>query len=263
MPWKNGAMPDTRSHRGAHPKDAEDFAPSRLTVLRAATADLSWLLTRGYPARRALDLVGDRFALRSRQRKAVGRCAASEADRRRRAVGRVGASEIAGRAVHIDGYNVLLTVEAALGGGVLLRGRDGLLRDMAAMSRHYKRVEETRRALDLLGEHLATFEPREVRWLFDRPISNSGRLRALMLSLAEERGWPWRVDLVANPDRPLKRTASDEDVIVATADSGILDAGVRWTNLAHEVVEASVDDPWLVDLEVELPLPPFLDPPDA
>ncbi|MEM6795660.1 MAG: DUF434 domain-containing protein, partial [Acidobacteriota bacterium] len=162
-------MPDSRSHRGAHPHDARDFGRAAVPTLVRATAELSWLLSRGYPASRSTVLVGDRHALRERQRKAVGRCAASRqsVELRRRSEIR-GAAPGGGGEIWIDGYNVLLTVEAALGGGVLLLGADGALRDLAAMSSHFKRVQETPVALDLLGEHLGLLGFSRARWLLDQ-----------------------------------------------------------------------------------------------
>ncbi len=41
-------MPDHRAHRGPHPDDAELFRADAIPRLRAAVADLSWLLGRGY-----------------------------------------------------------------------------------------------------------------------------------------------------------------------------------------------------------------------
>ena len=244
-------MPDTRRHRGAHPRDAADFSAAEQPRLRAAVADLAWLLGRGYPARRSGVLVGDRHALRERQRKAVGRCAAAPGDVAARRQKQIAGEQLRGERLWVDGYNVLLTVEAALGGGVVLRAMDDTLRDMAAMSSHYKRVEETTRALTLLGEHLRPLALAEVRWLLDRPISNSGRLRALMLELAGKRGWPWRVELEANPDAVLK----DRPEPIATADSAILDTDVRFFNLARHVVGAAVPDAWIVDLTRDGALP--------
>lgn len=229
-----------------------DFADSELPKLQAATADLSWLMSRGYPVKRSTVLVGDRFALRERQRKAVGRAAASGDQLAGRAAREIAPSELAGRALWIDGYNVLLTVEAAFGGGVLLDSMDGTLRDIAAMSSHYKRVEETEKALAVIGEYLESLAPSRVHWLLDRPISNSGRLRALMLGVAEARGWPWRVELVANPDADLKPCTEP----VVTADSAILDAGPPWLNLARRVVEASAPGAWRVDLGAGVPVLP-------
>ena len=93
-----------------------------------------------------------------------------------------------------------------------------------------------------IGTWLADHRVASAEWLLDRPISNSGRLRKLMLSLANEHDFPWSVELVANPDLPL--SASKE--IVATADSAILDRCESWLSLARSVVEDSVPDAWII-----------------
>ena len=105
-----------------------------------------------------------------------------------------------GAALWLDGYNVLTTIEAALAGGVVLAARDGAYRDMASMHGTYRHVAETLPALELLGRTMADDGPSECRWLLDRPVSNSGRLKRIIEDLAALRGWPWRVELVANPD---------------------------------------------------------------
>ena len=71
-------MPDKRTHRGKHPADDRLFAEDRLDSLRTATAEYSWLLTRGYAHESALKLVGDRHDLTARQRVAVMRSACSD-----------------------------------------------------------------------------------------------------------------------------------------------------------------------------------------
>ena len=47
------------------------FHPSALESLRAATYDLSWLLSRDYTQKSALKLVGDRYRLPREGREAV------------------------------------------------------------------------------------------------------------------------------------------------------------------------------------------------
>ncbi len=115
-------MPDRRQHRGPHPEDARLFARQTWPLLRSAGADLCWLLDRGYAVTSSLKLVGDRYALTQRQRVAVGRCCCRQAASEGRRARQVEVSQLCGRALAIDGYNVLTTVEAALAGGVLLRG---------------------------------------------------------------------------------------------------------------------------------------------
>jgi hypothetical protein len=201
-------------------------------------------LDRGYAHPSSLKLVGDRYGLVARQRIAVSRSACSQPQAARRQRHRAPAETITGRPLWLDGYNVLTTIEAALAGGVLLLAHDGTLRDMASMHGSYRKVQETVPALDLLGEALARLGVAEAVWLLDRPVSNSGRLKRLMEGRAAAAGWPWRVELVADPDRIL----AESPHVVATADSAILDRCSAWLNLAREVVAAAVPEARIVDL---------------
>ena len=79
-------MPDTRQHRGAHPSDIKLFDASKLSLLRTATSELSWLLSRGYAITSALKLVGDRHGLNKRQRLALSRAIKASKPSRTRAV---------------------------------------------------------------------------------------------------------------------------------------------------------------------------------
>ena len=189
-------------------------------------------------------LVGDRYALRDRQRQALQRCAAGESECRDRRLHEVGETALTGETVIVDGYNVLLTVEAALSGGVLLLARDGALRDLAAMSAHYRRVHATRPAIRLLAEFFTQAACGRILWYLDRPVSNSDRLRRLIDEEVVACVPPWEVRLVEQVDRAL----SSSSHIVATADSGILDRCGRWFNLARCVVERSIPEAWVVDL---------------
>lgn len=237
-------MPDQRKHRGPHPDDALLFVAGRVTVLRAAVDDLSWLLSREYASPSSLKLVGDRYQLAARQRTAVSRCACSDPARERRAAKRRSPDSLAGEELWIDGYNVVTTLEAALSGSVILRGRDGCLRDMASMHGSYRQVTETVPAIEILGDMLSLWHVGRCRWLLDQPVSNSGRLRGLLLELADQRGWEWTVDLVPDPDPVLARSS----VCVATADSQILDAVGGWVPLAAVAVTERVPGAWLLDL---------------
>ena len=237
-------MPDRRKHRGPHPEDARLFAPEIWPVLRQSTADLCWLLSRGYADKSALKLVGDRYALVARQRTAVGRCSCSAAESARRQDHRVGPEQLAGRPLRLDGYNVLTTVESGLAGGVVLAGRDGTYRDMASMHGSYRKVAETRPALELLGRVTAALNVEECTWYLDRPVSNSGRLKQIMQAVAAAQRWPWRVELVQDPDAVLQQTGQ----IVATADSAILDRCTAWFNLARETIDRHVPEARVLDL---------------
>ena len=236
--------PDRRRHRGAHPEDARLFGEAWLAALRGATSELSWLLSRGYQSKSALKLVGDRHALRERQRLAVARAACAEASLERRRASRVGERGVAGEGLVVDGFNLVITLEAALSGGVLVRGRDGCVRDLSSVHGSYRAVEETERAVVLAGEALGALAPASVLWLLDRPVSNSGRLAERVRAIAAGRGWPWRVEVEFNPDREIVNSGR----VAVTSDSNVLDGVARWLNLGRLIVERHVPDAWVIDL---------------
>jgi hypothetical protein len=230
-----------------HPEDAGLFAPAMWPDLRQAVMELSWLLTRGYAQPSALKIVGDRHRLDERQRVAVQRCACADEALASRSARRVVQAEVAGRKLHIDGYNVLTTIEAALGGGVILAARDGCYRDLASMHGTYRRVEETLPAVQLAGQMLAKLNTGRCFWYLDSPVSNSGRLKALLLREAMDQGWDWDVEVVPDPDRVLAQSKS----VVCTADSAIVDEDILWFNLAREIVTGHVPQAWVVPMSAE------------
>ena len=235
-------------HRGAHPADHHLFSARRLADLRQATADLSWLLTRGYAPASSLKLVGDRYALKQRQRLAVGRAACSDQHKAQRLESRLSFESMRGEVIVIDGLNLIITMEAALSGGLLIACRDGCIRDLASVHGSYRSVNETEKALLMVGETLALAEPKSVLWLLDQPVSNSGRLAQRIREIAEAAHWPWTVEVVMNPDRQLRH----EDRPVITSDSNILDAPVHWINFNAEMVERHFPQAWLLPLQEEI-----------
>ena len=112
-------MPDTRTHRGQHPADAKLFAPNTIADLRSATADFSLLLTKGYAEKSALKLVGDRFSLTQRQRLAVMRSTCSDRQLTSRNQREIKIADLTDQLISIDGYNVLITIEAAMSGAAV------------------------------------------------------------------------------------------------------------------------------------------------
>ncbi len=238
-------MPDKRTHRGRHPDDERLFAPGVRSVLCQAVEEYCWLRSRGYALPSSLKLVGDRYDLTVRQRMAVRRTACSDASLPGRKSREVALGEIAGQALAIDGYNLLITIESALSGGVVLVGRDGCTRDLASVHGTYRRVEETRPALALIVDHVAGLGPSRVDWYLDSPVSNSGRLKAFLAEVLEEKTCEgWNIELVENPDRVLIEHVG----VVATSDSNILDRCGTWVNLAATIIAGCVPGAWVVDL---------------
>jgi hypothetical protein len=237
-------MPDKRSHRGPHPSDAKLFAASKIADIRSALADYSLLLTKGYGDKGALKLVGDRFSLTERQRLAVMRSSCSDEQLDSRKKKKISITEIEGEEIAIDGYNCLITIEAAMSGGCIFTGRDGCFRDLASLHGTYRKVEETIPAVKLINEFLKQAKVSKSLWLLDKPVSNSGRLKTLINKLAEENGWDCEIRLSISPDYELIET----DSMVASSDSVVLDGCKKWVNLARAIIEQKLPKSWIIKL---------------
>ncbi len=233
-------MPDTRKHRGPGPQDIHWFGPDARPALASAVSDLSWLLSRGYAEASSLKLVGDRYRLVERQRIAAYRSACSDEALAGRTSRRVDHRALRGRPLRIDGFNLILTLESALGGGVILGGRDGCFRDLASVHGTYRRVEETQPALELAARLLGEWGAGPCTWLLDAPVSNSGRLAAMIRAVNPD----WSAEVVQNPDTLLSQPGD----LVVSADSLILDRCGEWVNLARALVEAGVPGAFVTDL---------------
>ncbi len=243
-------MSSETRHRGMHPADRESFGAPAEPALRQAVADLSWLFTRGYARASALKLVGDRHSLTERQRTAVGRSACADENLDQRSLRQLKPEEMRDREVMVDGFNLLVSLEAFLSGGVLLLCRDGCVRDMSSVHGSYHAVAETDAAIFAAAERLKSLGIRSAHWLLDSPVSNSGRLAQRLRELAQEHHWPWTVEAVFNPDTVLKQA---KDVVAISSDAAVIDGSERWFNLAADIIlSQSKLETWLVDLRDEL-----------
>ena len=236
--------PDIRKHRGAHPEDRKLFGEDQLLTLRTAVGELSWLLTREYSIKGALKLVGDRYLLTDRQRLAVSRAACSDQSKERRVATNLPVEAVDGEEVIVDAFNLIITIEAALSGGVLMQCRDGCIRDLSSVHGSYRAVNETDTAIQLIGESLETLHPKSVEWVLDKPISNSGRLAQRIRNLANEKGWNWNVETLFDPDAAISKSKR----VAISSDSHILDRTERWLNFNRYLIGHRLADSWLIDL---------------
>lgn len=237
-------MANKQKHRGQHAQDPILFQSKRLPVLSQAVEDLSWLLTRGYAEKSSLKLVGDRHKLLKRQRMAVMRAACSNEAAARRQKNLLHAAEIVGKDLVIDGYNLLITVEAGLAGGIVLLTKDGCYRDIASIHGTYRRVEETIPAIKLIGKTLNELKVGKVHWYLDSPVSNSGRLKGFLQEIAKEAGFDWETSLVNNPDKEIIKFPKK---VVISSDGWVIDHAAVWFNLAKYIVD-KMEHPNLIDL---------------
>jgi len=154
--------------------------------------------------------------------------------------------QVRNQQVVVDGFNLIITVEAALSGGPLLIGVDDCIRDLSSVHGSYRSVEETDRAIAMIGNSLQKLAPASVLWLLDRPVSNSGRLAAKIADLAARNNWPWNVEVVFSPDSAIIASPA----VAITSDSSILDGAERWADLKSHLVAHEIPEAWTIDLRL-------------
>jgi hypothetical protein len=222
-----------QKHRGKHPSDDDNFREKYLILLKEAVKDAQYLLTRGYNEKSTLEIVGNRYRLNERQRKALMRMVCSEQHQQIRAEKRVNWEEVVGKTLLIDGYNVLIIMESAMSGGYIFEGLDGCYRDIASIHGSYHKVEETIPVLLMIGEAMKKQKIALAHWYFDAPVSNSGRLKTIMYELKEQYDFPWKIDLSNNPDAVLKESKE----IIVTSDGYVLNECVQWVNFTRWMID--------------------------
>ncbi len=187
-----------------------------------AVADYRLLKNRLYPDKASLKLVGDRYRLSSVARNCLLRGVAAKNIGLARKAKLTSERAVRGKSLGIDWFNVLITLESYLKGGVLFLSDDGLLRDAAAVHSSYRPGAPTERAIGLLCDSLARLAPERVDVYFDAPISHSkiqrdGLERRL---LAGAFPFAFSLSLAASADFALKKYPG----VVATSDSVIVDS---------------------------------------
>jgi hypothetical protein len=212
--------------------------------LRKGAEDFRYLLGRGYPRQKSLGLVGNRYGLRKDGRELLHRGVFSAEDAARRKEKRLDMLSIEGADLGVDGHNVLITIEAALRQKPLIVADDGLMRDISGVSSAYKMTDVTLKAVDLVMEVLRDSQPKSVVFLFDAPISKSGRLASYVADCLGATGLAGEARAVRVPETILIGYHG----VIATSDSAIIDRVEKVVDLAGYVVRNRVPDPWLITL---------------
>lgn len=210
----------SRRNRGKNSGDDRLFGNASMQKrMREALSDMCFLLSRGYAERSSLALVGNRYRLNARQQQALLGMSASDNQIKSRNERSLTVENIRNQKLAVDGFNLLIILESLLSGAYLFKGSDGFYRDLSSVHGSYKRVHQTSSAIDLVCRFYEECGCVSLHWFFDKPVSNSGRIRQLLEEIARERNYNWEVQLVYNPDREI----ADSGMIVITSDAWILD----------------------------------------
>ena len=111
---------------------------------------------------------------------------------------------------------------------------DGTIRDLAALRGTYRLIPETADAVRMMLDVLREAGAGKINILLDQPVSNSGRLKALIADVAEAEQYSFDLDIqiLRDVDRELYQKE-----LVVTSDSIILDHCSSWVNLTAECMK--------------------------
>src|SRR4030043_1588106 len=171
--------------------------------LQNAAKDFRYLLNRGFPRKAALELVGNRYQLNSDERHLLHRGVFSDEDSILRKARKIPFYQIRDRDLAIDGYNLVITLEAGLSGLPLIPGGAGFIREFSGLSRNYRKSEKTEEALLLIFNALKRGRPRHTLFLFDAPISKSGELAQEISNRLKIEGIPGDARTMKVPEKIL------------------------------------------------------------
>lgn len=190
-----------------------------------------------------LALVGDRHGLDARARLALQRGVVGASVSSSRKTRCVGLTSLAGAALEIDAFNLVVTLEVALCGGPVFVGLDGAMRDLAGLRGSYRTLPETDRALTLLAETLRDAGVATCRWWVDAPVSNAGTLAKKLRAWHEAGSIAGEVVLVRDADPVLAARS-----FVVSSDARVIDESQSWVPLANMALGAVTPAPWLITL---------------
>lgn len=234
---------DTRKivKRGYVPDDQKEFTGIQLEYLKEAAKDTRYLLDRGYAVKNATTFIGNHYMFSERQRLALARSISSKADVQKRQE-KMLEKGTKGMTVHIDGFNTIISLETALSGSLLFHCCDGTIRDLAGLRGTYRIIDKTEQAVRLIFERLERIGVSKAVFYLDAPVSNSGRLKALILELANGYDLKVSVNVIHDVDRVLEKLSC-----VISSDAIILNKCKSWVNLVSTII-SDLPDVWVIEL---------------
>jgi hypothetical protein len=213
--------------------------------LQKAGEDFRYLLNRGYSRKASLELVGNHYQLTADHRHLLHRGVFADLEARSRRKKKVTAKDLLHRDIAIDGHNVLITIEAGLSGRPLILGDDGFIRDISGLSGSFKVTQTTEKAIRLILHALKNMKPRQTLFLFDAPISRSGKLAQEVRRQLREENLSGDAQAVKVPEKFLIGFQG----VIATSDTAIIDQSKKLLDLAGHILKKKTKLESLVQLE--------------
>lgn len=228
--------------RGYDINDKKLFYDKELEKLKKAKEEIEWLLNRDYKIDPLVNFVSNKYQFTNRQRDAIKRSVSSYEKNTIRKSKRLPINKMNEGTIHIDGFNLIITLEVALSKGTLIRGSDDNIRDLAGLRGTYKIIDKTEEAINLIGIFLEKYSCSSVKFYLDSPVSNSRNLKYKILELSENWKMNIEVELVNNADIILENLDR-----VVSSDAAIIDKCISYFNITKVIIDEYIKDASVID----------------
>jgi len=209
---------------------------SKFKNIQVPAEDFRYLLNRRYSRKAALELVGNRYGLTFDERHLLHRGVFSDADSKSRKKKIIPIKDVRNKDLAIDGHNVLITIEAALSNRPLVLADDGFIRDISGLSGSFKKTEITDEVVQLIIRVLKKWKLRKTLFLFDAPISMSGKLAEEIRDRLKQANLPGDAKAVKVPEKILIGFPG----IISTSDTAIINQSKKVLDLAGYIIAKRV-----------------------
>jgi len=203
------------------------------TKVFEAARDLRYLLERGYHRESALKLIVDKYQLSTNQRLLLYRAVYDSSTAANHKQKIITSDKIRGSKLAMDGYNVLITVESGLRGGLLVLCDDGFIRDISAVHGKYRITNMTEKALSIILKAVQELKPAETNFFYDAQVSKSGQLASQVRRTLRSAGLTGSAYAVERADI----STLDFGDIVATSDSVLISKAEAVFDIAGEILK--------------------------
>lgn len=232
--------------RGYQIEDEKAFGDEAFVKLQKAAFELYFLLNRGYKVKPAIQFIGNHYLLSERQRLALARTVSSDKDcliRERKQITQY--KQL--MEVHIDTFNIIITLEVILSGSPVFLSLDNTLRDLAGLRGSYRIIDKTEIVIHKIYQWLTQNQIGNAYFYLDAPVSNSGRLASLLTEIAKTYHIQMQTFVISDVDHTLEQKAN-----VITSDSIILNRCKSWINMNRAIIEQESWKTWIIDLLGEI-----------
>jgi len=162
--------------------------------IKDAINDFRYLINRGYKKDYALNVVCNHYKIPKEDRLKIIRTTHTDEEIKTVKNKLIDIKKLSNKEINIDGYNVLIGVEALLKNNVVLCD-DGIYRDFMGIYGNYKINPYTEKALNLLMRLFKKYSINPI-FYFDAQVSKSGELSKKIRNLMKKYGIDGKVSVL-------------------------------------------------------------------